>query len=91
MNVWLPGDMCVYVDVMRGRSCSSMLQNDLLLIEKGKKAHGQRQAKWGDEEVHWFYFIEGQKIKQQEGGWMDGWRGDKEGAICPKGLSKRQR
>lgn len=33
-----------------------------------------REAKWGNEEVHWFYFIEGQKIKQQEemmDGWMD--------------------
>lgn len=43
MNAWLPGDMCVYVDVMRGGSCSSMLQNDLLLIERGKKERRERE------------------------------------------------
>lgn len=48
MNVWLPGDMCVYVDVMRGRSCSSMLQNDLLLIERGKKERMERERQSGD-------------------------------------------
>lgn len=36
----LPGDMCVYVDVMLGRSCGSMLQSDLLLIER------ERKSKW---------------------------------------------
>lgn len=38
VNAWLPGDTCVYVDVMLGGSCSSMLQNDLLLIERERKS-----------------------------------------------------
>ncbi len=55
------------------QSCSSMLQNDLLLIErqrkgrewekKGKKVGMQREGK----QVCQFYFIERQKRKEQEG------------------------
>lgn len=42
-NAWLPGNTCVYVDVMLGRSCSSMLQNDLLLIERERKSEERKE------------------------------------------------
>lgn len=69
VNAWLPGNTCVYVDVMLGRSCSSMLQNDLLLIERERKS--EWKERWGDkvgmqgedEQVHWF----GLRRKDREG------------------------
>lgn len=41
MNARLPGDKCVYLDVMLGKSHSSMLQNDLVFI-KSKSKCGQK-------------------------------------------------
>lgn len=45
VNAWLPGNMCVYVDVMHGRSCGSMLQNDLLVIQRERKGEWKERVR----------------------------------------------
>lgn len=47
------------------------------------------RMQWEDEQVHWFYFIEGQKRKGQEGKTVKD--GEKIQNKCPRGSSKRLR
>lgn len=86
VNSWLPGNICVHVDVMLGRSCSLMLQNDLLLIERERKSKWKEWEKrgvgmqWEDKQVHWLYFQRNTEEKSRRGkqGQMERKRSDKE-------------
>lgn len=69
----MPGNTCVYVDVMLGRSCSSMLQNDLLITERERKSERRERervgedTKWGcSGETSRFTGLD-RKEKEQEG------------------------
>lgn len=51
VNARLPGDKCVYLDVMLGKSRSSLLQNDLVLIKSKSKCEQKIREHEGNMEM----------------------------------------